>query len=59
MRKKIDRLTIKGFKSIKDLSNFPLGDINIVIGANGATAFERLDEKDTVGIEKMRTLSEE
>ena len=36
MRKKIDRLTIKGFKSIKDLSNFPLGDINVVVGANGA-----------------------
>ena len=36
MRKKIDRLTIKGFKSIRDLSNFSLGDINIVVGANGA-----------------------
>ena len=36
MRKKIDRLTIKGFKSIRDLSNFSLGDINVVVGANGA-----------------------
>ena len=36
MRKKIDRLTIKGFKSIRDLTDFPLGDINIVVGANGA-----------------------
>ena len=36
MRKNIERLTIKGFKSIKDLTAFPLGDINIVIGANGA-----------------------
>ena len=58
MRKKIDRLTIKGFKSIKDLSNFPLGDINVLVGANVATAFERLDEKDTVGIERMYTPSE-
>lgn len=28
MKKRIDRLAIKGFKSIKDLSSFPLGDIN-------------------------------
>ena len=36
MRRKIDRLTIKGFKSIMELNNFPLGDINVVVGANGA-----------------------
>lgn len=36
MRKNIESLTIKGFKSIKDLTAFPLGDINIVVGANGA-----------------------
>ena len=45
MRKKIDRLAIKGFKSIRNLSNFPLGDINVVVGVNGAAAFEHLDER--------------
>ena len=58
MRKKIDRLTIKGFKYIRDLNNFPLGDINVVVGANGAAAFKRLDEKDSAGIEKMCAPSE-
>ena len=36
MRRKIERLTIRGFKSIREMSNFPLGDVNIVVGANGA-----------------------
>ena len=36
MRQKIERLTIKGFKSIREMSDFPLGDVNIVVGANGA-----------------------
>ncbi len=36
MRKRIEKLTIKGFKSIKELTEFPLGDINIIVGANGA-----------------------
>jgi len=35
VKKKIDKLTIRGFKSIKLLDKFPLGDINILIGANG------------------------
>ena len=45
MRKKIDRLAIKGFKTIRNLSNFPLGDINVVVGVNCAPAFECLDER--------------
>ena len=32
----LDKLTIKGFKSIKDLNEFKLGDLNVIIGANGA-----------------------
>lgn len=36
MRTNIERLTIKGFKSIREMSDFPLGNINIVVGANGA-----------------------
>ena len=36
MRNKIERLTIKGFKSIREMVNFSLGDVNIVVGANGA-----------------------
>jgi predicted ATPase len=33
---KIDRLTIKGFKSIRHLDNFKLQNLNVLIGANGA-----------------------
>jgi predicted ATPase len=33
---KIDRLTIKGFKSIRNLDNFELRDLNVLIGPNGA-----------------------
>ena len=36
MRRKIERITVKGFKSIRELSDFPLGNINIIVGANGA-----------------------
>ncbi len=36
MGKLIDKLTIKGFKSIRCLEDFRLGNLNILIGANGA-----------------------
>jgi len=36
MKGALDRLTVKGFKSIKDLHEFKLDDLNIIIGANGA-----------------------
>ncbi len=36
MGKPIDKLTIKGFKSIRCLEDFRLGNLNIMIGANGA-----------------------
>jgi predicted ATPase len=36
MGKPIDRITLKGFKSIKDLDSFPLRSLNVLIGANGA-----------------------
>jgi len=32
----IDKVTIEGFKSIRDLRDFPLGPLNVMIGANGA-----------------------
>lgn len=32
----IDKITLKGFKSIRSLEDFRLGDLNILIGANGA-----------------------
>nr|CAA6829172.1 MAG: Unknown protein [uncultured Thiotrichaceae bacterium] len=35
-RNPIDRLTIRGFKSIQRLDDFPLNDLNVLIGANGA-----------------------
>lgn len=36
MVRSLDKLTIKGFKSIQALEDFELGKINILIGANGA-----------------------
>lgn len=36
MGTKLDKLTIKGFKSIESLEDFELRDLNILIGANGA-----------------------
>jgi len=32
----IKKLTIEGFKSIRKLEDFPLGALNVLIGANGA-----------------------
>ena len=32
----LDKITIKGFKSIKSLENFKLGKLNVMIGGNGA-----------------------
>jgi len=36
MGQPIDKITLKGFKSIKDLDSFPLKSLNILIGSNGA-----------------------
>jgi predicted ATPase len=36
MTQPLDRLTIKGFKSIQSLEDFKLGNLNILIGGNGA-----------------------
>jgi len=36
MENSLDRLTIRGFKSIRALEDFPLGNLNIFIGGNGA-----------------------
>lgn len=33
---KLDKLTIRGFKSFESLEDFELGDLNVLIGANGA-----------------------
>lgn len=35
-KKPIDRLTIKGFKSIRSLDSFPLRRLNVLIGSNGS-----------------------
>jgi len=32
----LDRLTIRGFKSIRELDGFELGNLNVFVGANGA-----------------------
>ena len=36
MAKPIDKITLKGFKSIKALEDFELRKLNVLIGANGA-----------------------
>lgn len=36
MGKPLDKISISGFKSIKELNNFKLGPLNILIGSNGA-----------------------
>jgi predicted ATPase len=36
MGRPIDKITLKGFKSIRSLEDFPLRSLNILIGANGA-----------------------
>jgi predicted ATPase len=36
MKGALNNLTIEGFKSIKELRDFKLGDLNVFIGANGA-----------------------
>lgn len=36
MGQPIDKITLKGFKSIRDLEDLPLRRLNILIGANGA-----------------------
>jgi predicted ATPase len=35
-KKPIDRLTIKGFKSVRNLDGFPLRPLNVLIGSNGS-----------------------
>jgi predicted ATPase len=34
--RQLDRLTIRGFKSISELNDFKLGSLNVFVGANGA-----------------------
>jgi len=36
MGQPIDKITLRGFKSIRELNDFPLRNLNILIGANGA-----------------------
>ncbi len=36
MVQRLKKLTIRGFKSIANLEDFPLGTLNVLIGANGA-----------------------
>ena len=36
MKGALERLSVKGFKSIRELKDFPLNDLNVFVGANGA-----------------------
>lgn len=35
MARRLDKITLKGFKSIQDLEDFELGSVTVLIGANG------------------------
>jgi len=57
----INRLTIKGFKSIKELNNFRLDRLNVLIGANGVgksnfvSYFRMLGEMMDLRLQKWTT----
>lgn len=57
----IDRLTIKGFKSIRNLDKFGLGSLNVLLGANGAgkssfvSYFRMLSEMMELRLQKWAT----
>jgi predicted ATPase len=36
MSRPIDRITLRGFKSIRALEDFELGSLNVLIGGNGS-----------------------
>ncbi len=36
MKGALNKLTVKGFKSIEDFEGFELGNLNVIVGANGA-----------------------
>jgi len=36
MKGALDKLSVKGFKSIREINEFRLGNLNVIIGANGA-----------------------
>ena len=36
MTKPLENISIKGFKSIRELENFTLASLNVFIGANGS-----------------------
>lgn len=46
----IDNLTIRGFKSIALLEDFPLTNLNVLIGANGAGKSSFIEALDFVGL---------
>jgi len=43
MKSALDKLTIKGFKSIQSLEDFELGKLNVMIGGNGAGKSNLID----------------
>ncbi len=36
MENSLDKLTIKGYKSIKELTNFEMKNLNVFVGSNGS-----------------------
>jgi predicted ATPase len=43
MSRALDRITVQGFKSIRDLKEFPLHKLNVLIGPNGAGKSNLID----------------
>ena len=56
MKDKLDRISIKGFRSIKDLDKFVLNDINVLIGANGSGKSNFLETFKLVRANSKRAL---
>ncbi len=36
MRGAVSRISVEGFKSIRELKDFDLGEVNVIVGANGS-----------------------
>lgn len=36
MRQRLDKITVRGFKTVRDLTDFEPGSLTVLIGPNGA-----------------------
>lgn len=54
----LQRITIRGFKSFRDVSDFPLRDINVLVGANGSGKSNFVEALDLPSISRSEMLDE-